>query len=42
VRSGDTLVEIANRYGVSVNDLRRWNGLSSNLIRPGQTLILYR
>lgn len=42
VRSGDTLVEIANRYGVSVNDIRRWNGLSSNLIRPGQTLILYR
>jgi membrane-bound lytic murein transglycosylase D len=42
VRTGDTLAEIAGRHDVSVSDIRRWNNLSSNLIHPGQTLILYR
>lgn len=38
VRSGDNLTEIARRYGVTVANLRAWNNLSSNTIRPGQTL----
>ena len=38
VRRGDTLSGIAGRYGASVADLRRANGLGSSLIRPGQTL----
>jgi membrane-bound lytic murein transglycosylase D len=39
VRRGDTLSEIAARYGVRISDLRRWNGLgASSLIRPGQEL----
>ena len=38
VRSGDTLGAIANRYRTSVNAIKRLNGLSGNLIRPGQVL----
>jgi membrane-bound lytic murein transglycosylase D len=38
VRRGDTLEEIALSAGVSVKELRSWNGLSSSLIKPGQTL----
>jgi membrane-bound lytic murein transglycosylase D len=34
IRSGDTLWGIAERHGVSVEDLRRWNGLRRN--RPLQ------
>ena len=38
VKSGDTLYAIGRRYNKSVPDLKRINGLSSNLIRLGQTL----
>ncbi len=41
VRSGQTLGHIANRYRTSVSNIKRWNGLKSNLIRPGQRLIVY-
>lgn len=42
VRSGDTLWGIAKRYGVQVNDIKRWNGLRSTKIRPGQKIVIYR
>ncbi len=38
VRRGDTLVTIADRFNVSVEDLRRWNALSSGVAHPGRTL----
>jgi membrane-bound lytic murein transglycosylase D len=38
VRRGDTLVTVADRFGVSVEDLRRWNHLSSNALRPRSSL----
>ncbi|WP_077623349.1 LysM peptidoglycan-binding domain-containing protein [Sediminibacillus massiliensis] len=38
VVSGDYLGKIASKFGVSVSDLKKWNGLSSNLIYAGQTL----
>ncbi len=38
VRRGDTLVTVADRFGVSVEELRRWNHLSSNAVRPGASL----
>ena len=37
-RLGDTLVTIADRFNVSVEDLRRWNHLSSSTIKPHRTL----
>jgi membrane-bound lytic murein transglycosylase D len=38
VRRGDTLVSIADRYGVSVLSLRRWNHLRGNFLRAGERL----
>jgi LysM repeat protein len=38
VRRGDTLSHIARRFGVSVEDLRRWNGLASDDIAVGASL----
>ena len=39
VRSGDTLWGVAHRYGVSVAQLARWNGLSKHAtLHPGQKL----
>nr|MBV6628485.1 N-acetylmuramoyl-L-alanine amidase [Oceanococcus sp. HetDA_MAG_MS8] len=40
VRSGETLSEIAQQYGLSVGDLRRSNSLVSDRIRVGQRLRL--
>ena len=40
VKSGDTLSGIATRHGVTVNQLKQWNGLTSNNIRVGQKLML--
>lgn len=41
VKSGDVLGKIANRYGCTVAQIKKWNGLSSNTIRIGQKLIIY-
>jgi membrane-bound lytic murein transglycosylase D len=38
VRSGESLGTIARKYGVSVTELKRWNGLRSDMIRAGQKL----
>jgi membrane-bound lytic murein transglycosylase D len=37
-RRGDTLITIADRFNVSVEDLRRWNNLSSSALQPGRSL----
>ena len=41
VRSGDYLGKIANRYGVRVSDIKKWNGLRSNNLRVGQRLTIF-
>jgi len=38
VRSGDTLYSIAQRFGVSVEALQRWNDLEGPALQVGQTL----
>ncbi len=38
VRRGDTLVTVADRFNVSVEELRRWNHLSSASVSAGRTL----
>lgn len=40
VRSGESLGRIAERYGVSVRSLKRWNNLKKNTIHPGQKLVI--
>ena len=40
VKSGDTLYGIASRYGVSVDELKRYNNLSSNVLSVGQQLYI--
>lgn len=42
VRKGDSLYRIARRFGVRVQDLKKWNRLASNRLRPGQTLTVIR
>lgn len=42
IRSGETLGGIARRYGVTVRQLREWNGLRNNNIRAGRRLKIYR
>jgi membrane-bound lytic murein transglycosylase D len=37
-RKGDTLVTIADRFGVSLTQLRRWNKMSGIKIEPGRHL----
>ncbi|MGB7190901.1 MAG: LysM peptidoglycan-binding domain-containing protein [Acidobacteriaceae bacterium] len=37
-RRGDSLISIADRFGVTVEQLRRWNHLRSSSIRTGQRL----
>ena len=38
VSSGDTLYEIASKYGVSVNDIKTANNLKNNNLSIGQIL----
>lgn len=42
VRSGDYLGRIASRHRCTVAQIKRWNNLSSNNIRVGQRLVIYR
>lgn len=41
VQTGDSLWLIANQFGISHKDIARWNGLSHNILRPGQKLAIY-
>ncbi|QLG45263.1 LysM peptidoglycan-binding domain-containing protein [Costertonia aggregata] len=41
VRSGDYLGKIAERYGVGVSQIKRWNGMRSNNLRVGQRLTIF-
>jgi len=41
VRPGDNLWTIARRYNTHVKDIKRWNKLKSNKLKPGQKLRMY-
>ncbi|HLU81143.1 MAG TPA: LysM peptidoglycan-binding domain-containing protein [Flavobacteriaceae bacterium] len=41
VLPGDYLGKIAEKYGVGVSDIKRWNGLRSSNIKIGQRLTIY-
>ena len=38
VRNGESIWSISQRYGISQSQLRSWNRLSGDVIRPGQSL----
>ncbi|MFW6022576.1 MAG: LysM peptidoglycan-binding domain-containing protein [Halanaerobiaceae bacterium] len=40
VRTGDSLFSIANKYGVSVSEIRNMNNLWNNYLKPGQQLMI--
>jgi membrane-bound lytic murein transglycosylase D len=40
IRRGDTLTTIARRFGVSVEELRRWNRIDSDRIVVGQSITI--
>ena len=42
VKSGDSLGKIAEKYVVTVNDLKRWNGLTGTMIKVGQKLVIHK
>jgi len=41
VKSGDNLTEIAEKFGVTVSNLKEWNNLDNDIIVEGQVLKLY-
>ena len=40
IEAGDTLFAIADKFDVSMNELKAWNNLSSDLIIAGKTLVV--
>ena len=42
VRRGDTLFTIAQRYKVTMRDIKTWNNLRSNMVMIGQKLVIYK
>jgi peptidoglycan endopeptidase LytE len=40
VKNGDTIWRLAQKHGVSVNDIESWNHLDSTTLHAGQTLIV--
>jgi membrane-bound lytic murein transglycosylase D len=42
VRSGESLGLIASKYGVTVTELKKWSGLKSSTIHPGQKLVIQK
>ena len=41
VRKGDHLNTIANRFKCTIYDVKVWNNLKTNYVKPGQQLVLY-
>jgi membrane-bound lytic murein transglycosylase D len=41
VKKGESLISIANQYGVTASSVRKWNKLKSNRVSAGRRLIIY-
>ena len=41
VRSGDSLLRIAQKFNVDLDDLKRWNNLTGSELRSGRKLTIY-
>lgn len=42
VRKGDTVLTVADDFGVPAERVRRWNRLKGNNLRKGRTLLIYK
>ena len=42
VRKGDTVLSVADDFGVPAEKIRKWNGLRGNTLRSGRTLKIYK
>ena len=42
IRKGDTVLSVADSFGVSADKLRQWNHLSGNSLHVGRALTLFR
>ncbi|MGH9668844.1 MAG: LysM peptidoglycan-binding domain-containing protein [Terriglobales bacterium] len=42
VRKGDTVLSVADDFGVPPSHLRKWNHLKGNELRKGRVLVIYR
>ncbi len=42
VKSGDSLYAIAKNHGTTVENIKKWNKLTTDRIHPGQQLIIYK
>ncbi|NAE86632.1 muramidase-2 [Enterococcus hirae] len=40
VKAGESVWRVANKYGISMNQLIEWNNIKNNFIYPGQKLIV--
>jgi membrane-bound lytic murein transglycosylase D len=41
IKKGDTIGELAEKFGVSASKLRRWNSISGSMLIAGKTLKIY-
>ncbi|MGZ4115974.1 MAG: LysM peptidoglycan-binding domain-containing protein [Bacteroidia bacterium] len=41
VKAGEHLSTIAKKYGCTVGDIKSWNGITSNTVKPGKKLTIY-
>jgi membrane-bound lytic murein transglycosylase D len=41
VKTGDTIGELAQKFGVTATQIRKWNGLTSNKLLSGKTLKIH-
>ncbi len=41
IKAGDSIGSIADKYGVKISDLQKWNKISGNKILAGKTLKIY-
>ena len=41
VKSGDYLGKVAKKFNVTIKDIKKWNGLKTDLINVGDRLIIY-
>lgn len=42
VKKGEHINSIAKKYKVSVDEIRKWNNLTSNYLKPGQKLTIFQ